>query len=198
MFEPSGQQIHVEPLEGSVENLQAAMFDDLSSRLLTLQKNESSGGNPSLLQDCMADIPANYSRNNHKQQVNQNVIQQVSTDQRHLFFQQADLYNRYVSQDRLSKPQQPKVSKVPSVTEMTFFDLSNAQHLNQLFTRLEDIQRQECLTGTDVGEMPQLLRGPVYPAQRKGPRDEELKDNGHGIQSGQRSGEASSSQVSSA
>jgi len=36
MFEPSGQQIHVEPLEGSVENLQAAMFDDLSSRLLTL------------------------------------------------------------------------------------------------------------------------------------------------------------------
>ena len=44
-----------------------------------------------------------------------------------------------------------KVSKVPSVnsTDLTFFDLSNPQHLNQLFSRLEGIQKQESSNSED-------------------------------------------------
>lgn len=98
------------PNEG--EN-QPVIFDDLSNRLQSIQD----------------EVPANYSRNNQK------IIQQVSTDQQHQFFQQADLYNRYIMEQ--------KVSKVPSAnsTDLTFFDLSNPQHLNQLFSRLEGIQK---------------------------------------------------------
>ena len=35
------------------------------------------------------------------------------------------------------------VTKVPSVSDLTFFDLSNPMHLNKLFGRLEEIQIQE-------------------------------------------------------
>ena len=139
MFEPSGVQASVEP--GPSDQIPSVKFEDLSSRLLSLQRNENSlsDNNPSSLKECISEMPANYSRNNNQQQVNQKVIQQVSTDQKHLFFQQADLYSRYESRDGNSKPTLHKVSKVPSVTDLTFFDLSNPGHLNKLFSRLEDI-----------------------------------------------------------
>lgn len=64
------------------------------------------------------------------------------------------------------------VTKVPSVSDLTFFDLSNPMHLNQLFTRLEDIQQQE-VTGQENREMPKAL-------QNQSKIDEQINGGGGG------------------
>lgn len=65
------------------------------------------------------------------------------------------------------------VTKVPSVSDLTFFDLSNPMHLNQLFSRLEQIQKQE-ISGQDKREMPKAL-------QNQSKIDEQI-DDGKGAQ----------------
>jgi len=73
------------------------------------------------------------------------MVQQVSTDQKTNFIQQADLislknYQKYIKKS----PNEIRgrfVTKVPSVSDLTFFDLSNPIHLNQLYSRLDHIQK---------------------------------------------------------
>lgn len=62
------------------------------------------------------------------------MVQQVSTDKKTNFIQQADLislknYQKYIKKDP-NQMRERFVTKVPSVSDLTFFDLSNPLHLN--------------------------------------------------------------------
>ena len=48
------------------------------------------------------------------------------------------------------------ITKMPSITDLTFFDLSNPVHLNKLFGRLEEIQKQESIN-SDSRELPKAV-----------------------------------------
>ena len=64
-------------------------------------------------------------------------------------------YQKYIKKEP-NEMRERFVTKVPSVSDLTFFDLSNPMHLNQLFSRLEQIQKQE-ISGQDKREMPKAL-----------------------------------------
>ena len=96
-------------------------MDELHSKLESIQQESHS---PTL---------GSISRNLICQQ---NVVQQVSTDQQTLFVQELDLFKK---QAKIKK----SFSKVPSMADLTFFDLSNPTHLNKLFSKLEELQNQE-------------------------------------------------------
>lgn len=79
---------------------------------------------------------------------------------------------------------------MPSITDLTFFDLSNPVHLNKLFGRLEEIQKQESIN-SDSRELPKAV---VKTQQSEEPLNNQVPAGGEtqGKQSGSQSGEISS------
>ena len=75
MFEPSGiqRQGQIEVEDNQPDQAPQIPFEDLQNRLLSLQK-DTTHDKPSSLQECIAEMPANYSRNNNQHQINKKVI----------------------------------------------------------------------------------------------------------------------------
>ena len=102
------------------------MLNELHERLEVIRQENNS--------------PSQFNVSRNLQQ-NQNVVQQISTDQQTLFVQELDLFEKQAKIQRNPK-------KVPSVADLTFFDLSNPTHLNKLYSRLEEIQALEEVEST--------------------------------------------------
>ena len=168
MFDP---QLYLRQIDNS------KMLEELSKRLMSIQKLQN--------QNALDANQGFVSRNNQQPKSNNpNIVQQVSTDQQTLFIQS-------LSQSRVETETMysgPNVSEAPSVSNLTFFDLSNPQHLNQLFEKLELIQRLE------QREVPKLRRTPSPSATPEPLPDEDaLRVQNQGSQSGEASEIASSS-----
>lgn len=110
MFDP---QLYLRQIDNS------KMLEELSKRLMSIQKLQN--------QNALDASQGFVSRNNQQPKTNNpNIVQQVSTDQQTLFIQ--SLSPSRVETETLYSG--PNVSEAPSVSNLTFFDLSNPQHLN--------------------------------------------------------------------
>ena len=124
------------------------MLEELSNRLSNIQQQSASIDE----NECDMQQIGFVSRNNQNQIVNNQNIAVTSSDQEQtLFINREDLQ---LSESKYEHNPKKKISKVPSVTDFTFFDLSNPQHLNKLFSRLEEIQLHE----NESRELPKAIR----------------------------------------